>query len=172
MHKEVHANGLPGYIVPIYDPRWRLEWAEKGSNEVKGSIPFEQTDEFCDEMKIPKFKPRARYPILAEHVELIERTVGPAIKIVLSEYNFWIDCSTGEPKFVYRIYDESFPAGYLDFDIRKTDLKISIEDEAAAIYIGTGKEVSYVGITSEEIARQNRAKTEAAALAKKARRQG
>lgn len=171
MQQEVKANGMDGYIVPIYDPRWRLVWGEKGTNEVKGSIPFEQTDEFCKEMNISKLKPRARYPVVQQHSEIVERIVGPSIRIALEEYNYWIDCTTGDPKFVFRVYDDEFPEGYIDFDIQKHDLRVIIDDEAAAVYIGTGKEQSYVGYTAEEIAKQAKikqaAKIQAAALAKK-----
>ncbi len=173
MYTEVKAHGMEANIMPIYDPRWRVVWAEKGSNEVKGSIPFEQTDEFCDEMNIPKLKPRARYPITQEHADLIEKTLGSAVRVSVSEYNYWIDCSTGEPKFVIRVYMEDFPEGYQDFDIQKHDVKIMIDDELAAFYIAsgkeanTGKEVSYIGYTSEEIAREKAARDKAkAALAK------
>src|ERR1035437_6147543 len=140
MQQEVKANGMEGLIVPIYDPRWRLEWAEKGSTEVKGSVPFEQTDEFCDEMKIPKFKPRARYPVTVDNVAIVSKVMGPGINVSLDDFTYWVDCTTGEPKFVFRIYEPEFPEGYLDFDIQKTDLKVMIDDDIAAIYIGTGKE--------------------------------
>jgi hypothetical protein len=173
MYTEVKAHGMEANIMPIYDPRWRIVWAEKGSKEVKGSVPFEQTDEFCAEMKIPKFKPQARYPILHEHTELIEKTVGPGINVDLNAYNYWIDCTTGEPKFVIRVYMPDFPEGYMDFDIQKHDLKIMVDDELAAFYIASGKsvtgksEASYIGYTSEEIAREKAAKEKAkAALAK------
>ncbi len=168
MHTEVKADGMEASVMPIYDPRWRLVWAQKGSNEVKGSIPFEQTDDFCDEMKIPKLKPRARYPIVADHVEIMEKIV-PGVRVDLSQYTYWIDCTTGEPKFVIRVYMEDFPEGYQDFDIQKHDLKVMIDDPLAAFYIGTGKEVSYVGYTSEEIARETAAKAKAKATLAKQR---
>lgn len=163
MHNEVKALGVDGVIAPIYDQRWRLVWADKGSKEIKAAIPFEHTDDFCKSMKVSKLKPPAKIPILPIHESIIEDAIGPGVRLVFDKYIYWIDC-TGDnnPKFVFRIYDQDYPDGCMDFDIKKTDLSVIIDDDFSALYIASGedtKDINYIGETSKELARKRELKS-------------